>query len=119
VKTRLVLRVATLLLIAGAVFAHGEKKHVAGTVEKINSNSVIVKTADGKSVEVRLLATTVYIERSGQENKSAKLPDLAVGNRVVIHATSKGDALEADEIKFSKPGAAAHGVPAATAKPQP
>jgi Domain of unknown function (DUF5666) len=119
VKIRQVLGVVLLLLVAGAVFAHGDKKHVVGTVEKINSNSVIVKTADGKSVEVRIVATTVFLERSGPDDKPAKLPDLAAGNRVVIHATASGNVLEAEEIRFSKASIATHGNSAPTAKPQP
>jgi Domain of unknown function (DUF5666) len=119
VKTRLMFGLVTLLVVASAVFAHGDKKHVVGTVEKINSSSVIVKTADGKPVEVRIVATTVFVERSGSEDKPAKLPDLAVGNRVVIHATANGNALEADEIRFSKPGTMAHGSSAPSGKRQP
>jgi len=31
----------------GTAFAHGNKVHVRGTVEKISADSVVVKTADG------------------------------------------------------------------------
>lgn len=118
-KTRLLLSLVTLLFVTGAAFAHGDKKHIVGTVEKISTGSVTVKTADGKSVEVRVAATTVFIERSGTEDKPAKLPDLAIGNRVVIHAAANGSALDAEEIRFSKPGAAAHGTSLPPAKSQP
>jgi len=118
VKTRVFMRMAILLLMAGAVFAHGDKIHVVGTIEKIDSNSVTVKTPDGKSVEVKLVATTVYTEHTGQQDKAASVTDLAVGNRVVIHATPKSGALEAGEIKFSKLAAASHGAPASQGKPQ-
>ena len=37
------------------------------------------------------------------DNKPAKLADLAIGDAVVIHATPKGVSLEADEVKFSSP----------------
>jgi hypothetical protein len=104
--------------------AHGNKKHVIGTIEKINSDSVIVKTTEGKSVEVKLATTTVYILRVEKTDKPATAADLAVGQRVVIHATShvttpatpNGETLMADEIKFS-PSSAAHTAPA-TAKPK-
>lgn len=105
------IRFATLLLAfafaAVSAFAHGDKKHVTGVVEKITSDSVVVKTADGKSTEVKLVASTVYIMRSAKVDKPAKLSDLAVGDRVLIHATPKGETLEADEVRFSNPGAAA------------
>lgn len=106
---------ALVALSASAAMAHGDKKHVIGTLEKINADSIVVKTADGKSVEVKLVATTMYVSRDG---KASKLSDLAVGDRVVVHATPNGETLSADEIKFSLPGAASSGGPSA-AKPQP
>ena len=114
-----------LLLFGASVgAAHGDKKHVVGTIEKINSDSVIVKTTEGKSVEVKLAATTAYILRIEKTDKPATAADLAVGQRVVIHATShvttpatpNDETLMADEIKFS-PSSAAHAAPA-TAKPK-
>jgi len=98
-------------LIAGSALAHGDKKHVTGTVEKASADSVTVKTADGKSVEVKLVATTTFLMRSGNADKPAKLSDLAVGDRVVIHATPKGDTLEAAEVRFAAPAAAATSKP--------
>ena len=109
VRTRFSAFVAVLVFISVA-FAHGDKKHITGTLEKISGNSVVVKTAAGKSVEVKLAASTMYISRAGNEDKPAKLSDLAVGDRVVIHATPKGETLEASEIKFSSPPASATAV---------
>src|ERR1700719_2899073 len=111
-KTRLCALLAVALM-ASVAFAHGDKKHVIGTVEKINPDSVVVKTAAGKSVEVKLVATTMYVSHVGNEDKAAKVSDLAVGDRVVIHATPKGETLEANEVKFSAPASSA-----ATAKPR-
>jgi hypothetical protein len=105
---RLGLLLAVIALLASVAFAHGDKKHVMGTLEKINADSVIVKQADGKSVEVKLVAATMYVTRDG---KAAKPSDLAVGDRVVIHATPTGDTLSADEVKFSVPGAVAPSSP--------
>jgi hypothetical protein len=112
----------SLALVASAALAHGDKKHVSGTVEKITADSVFVKTAEGKSVEVKLVASTVYVRHiagaaapanDATQDKPAKLSDLAVGDRVLIHATPKGDTLEAAEVRFSAPAAAA-----AASKPQ-
>ncbi len=94
---------------AGLASAHGDKKHVIGVVEKISAASVTVKTADGRSVEVALAPTTVYL-KSG---RAAKWQDLSVGERVAIHATPKGAGLEANEVKFGPPP-----TPAPAAKPQ-
>ncbi len=63
-------------------------------------------------MEVKLAASTVYVLHVAQkqsqsapasEDQPATLADLAVGDLVVIHATPKGGALEADEVKFSVP----------------
>jgi len=109
-KTKLCILIAIAALAASVALAHGDKKHVVGTLEKINADSVVVKTATGKSVEVKLVASTMYVSHAGNEDKPAKLSDLAVGDRVVIHATPKGETLEASEVKFSAPGAAASAV---------
>ena len=92
------------VLTALPAFAHGDKKHVIGTIEKVSPDSVMVKTQDGKSVEVKLAPTTVYVTKDG---KPAKFADVAAGQRVVIHATPKGTELIADEVKFATAGAAA------------
>ena len=108
-KFRLLLLIAILAMSAAATLGHGDKKHVVGTLEKVSADSVTVKTSDGKSVEVKLVSSTIYVTREG---KTAKLADLAPGQRVVIHASPTGDTLSADEVKFSPPGA-----PAASTKP--
>src|SRR5580700_3105576 len=109
-RTKLYALLVVSVLMTSVAWAHGDKKHVIGTLEKINADSVVVKTAAGKSVEVKLVSGTMYVSRDG---KAAKLSDLAIGDRVVIHATPNGDSsLSADEIKFSA-------VPAGgSAKPQ-
>ena len=89
------------VLIASPAFAHGDKKHVIGTIAKISTESVMVKTEDGKSVEVKLAPTTAYVTKDG---KPAKFADVAVGQRVVIHATPKGTELIADELRFAASG---------------
>jgi hypothetical protein len=108
--TKLCGLLAIAALVASVALAHGDKKHVVGTLEKINADSVVVKTAAGKSVEVKLVASTIYVSHTGNEDKPAKVADLAVGDRVVIHATPKGETLEANEVKFSAPTAAASAV---------
>lgn len=109
-RMRLLSLVACLALLAGFAVAHGNKVHVVGTLEKINADSVVVKTTAGKSVEVKLVAATMYVTRDG---KASKLSDLAAGQRVVIHATPEGDTLSADEVRFSPPGAGKAGGAAA------
>ena len=125
-KLRLFSLALLFVFVAGMAFAHGNKVHVSGTIEKISAESVVVKTRDGKSVEVKLLASTVYLSHVTDktakpadlnEDKPAKLSDVAVGDLVVIHATPKDNGLEADEVRFSVPGAAKAATPA-PAKPK-
>ena len=112
-KIRWISILLMLALAAGGVSAHGDKVHVVGTVEKANADSLVVKTKDGKSVEVKLAASTVYLERNNSQDKPAKLADLAAGDFVVIHATQKDSGLEADQVRFSRPGTPKTAAPAA------
>jgi hypothetical protein len=105
VKLRSGMFLLALVVIPSAVLAHGNKVHILGTVEKIGVESLSVKAKDGKLVEVKLAASTVYLLRSNNEDKPAKLSDLTVRCLVVIHATPKDNTLEADEVKFSPPTA--------------
>ena len=91
------------LMIATPILAHGNMKHVIGTLESITNNSVVVKTMDGKTVEVKLASTTMFVDKNG---KAAKLADLAPGERVVIHAIPKGSELVAHEVRFAPPTSA-------------
>jgi len=54
-KLRFLSLLAILALSITTTFAHGDKKHVVGTLEKVSADSVTVKTSDGKSVEVKLV----------------------------------------------------------------
>src|SRR6202140_3989307 len=112
---RFITLLLAFLFVAITLSAHGDKKHVIGTIEKLNSGSVTVKTRDGKSVQVKLVPTTAYVARVDTADKPAAFSDLAVGENVVIHATPKGDDLQADEVRFSILGAS----PSASSKAQP
>jgi hypothetical protein len=117
VKLRICIFAASLFFFVATAFTHGTKVHVLGTIEKITADSVFVKAKDGKSVEVKLLPATVYVERANNADKPARFSDLAVGYLVVIHATPKDNMLEADEVKFTVPTAAK--TAAAPTKPKP
>ena len=95
--------------LAAPAFAHGDKKHVVGTIEKLSPEAITVKTKEGKTVDVKLATTTTYVT---SDDKPAKFGDLAVGQRVVVHADPKGSELIAATVKFSTAGA----VPAASPK---
>ena|SRR5437879_43328 len=90
-------------LLAPLLLAHGNEKHVLGTVTKITDTEITVETATKETVTVKIVAETKFV-KSGVE---AAVKDLKVGDRVVIHAKQVGDTLEAHEVRFgsTKPGA--------------
>lgn len=94
----LMIALMATLPAARPVFAHGDKVHVMGVIEKVTADAVTVKTKEGKSVEVKLAATTVFTTSA---DRPAKASDLAVGQRVVIHADPKGKDLIAATVKFA------------------
>jgi len=98
------LAVLLAVLVAAPLFAHGDKKHVVGTIEKLSAESITVKTKDGKSVEVKLLKTTTYLT---SDDKPAAFSDLVVGQRVVVHADPQGNELLATTVKFASAEGAA------------
>src|SRR5215813_10199648 len=98
---RILLALVAICALSLGSFAHGDKKHVSGTVQKINSDSIVVKAKDGNSIVVKLASTTIFIRRAGNSDQAAKAEDLSVGDLVVIHATPKDTGLQADEVKFS------------------
>lgn len=111
-KVKWITLALALAFAAGTALAHGNKVHVRGKIEKVGADSLQVKTVDGKSVEVKLVASTVYVQHMAVKpgeppdtngDRPAKLADVAVGDAVVIHATPKNGTLEADEVKFSAP----------------
>lgn len=87
---------ALALALSAIAFAHGNEKHVMGTVTSISDNSITVETTSKKTVTVSLSASTKF-QKSGSP---ATLKDLKVGDKVVIHATGSEDKLVATEVRF-------------------
>lgn len=85
-----------LLALAVSAWAHGDEQHVMGTVSKIDGMSITVKTQDGSLKTVMVTDETKYL----RANSAAKLDDVKVGDRVVIHAKKMGDMLHATEVKI-------------------
>lgn len=108
-KARIAAVMACVLVLAVAVMAHGDKKHVMGVLQSVSAEAVTVREGDGKIVTVKLTPNTMYMMRDtkGGDGTPAKFTDLAVGQRVIIHATPKGNDLLADQVKFAPVAAAA------------
>ncbi len=88
--------VVLLLTLSLMALAHGNEKHVMGTVTHISDNSITVETNAQKSVTVDVSDTTKF-ENSGA---AANLKDLKVGDKVVIHADGSSGKLVAHEVHF-------------------
>src|SRR5258708_25927814 len=94
IKSKLLSFVAMAGLLASVALAHGDKKHIVGTLEKINADSVVVKTAAGQSVEGKVVASTTYGSRIGSEDTPAQAAHFAVGDHGGIHSPPLGEALQ-------------------------
>ena len=87
--------ICVLLFLSALVFAHGNEKHVMGTVTKIEDGSIVVKTKEGDKT-VMVLPTTKFVKGTATVTQK----DVKVGDRVVIHAMPMGDMLHATEVKI-------------------
>jgi hypothetical protein len=87
---------SSILWLASPAFAHGNMKHVLGTVSAVDAAHVVVKTRDGQTESIVRDGRTKYF----RGDTEAKPEDLAVGDRVVVHAT-QGDPPTAKTIKLA------------------
>lgn len=101
-KARLLVLIACISLITAAAIAHGDEQHVIGTVASVAKDSITVKTAANALITIAVVPQTTF-----SKNKSAaKLSDLNVGDRVVIHAKEPTEGkLVADTVEFRAPAA--------------
>ena len=90
-----------LSLTASTVFAHGDMKHVLGTVSEIAADHVVVETKDGGKESIAVDGSTQYF----RGDAPVKPGELKVGDRVVVHATPSNPPT-AKTIHFSSPAAA-------------
>jgi len=101
-KLRAFVLIACISLITAAALAHGDEEHVIGTVASIAKDSITVKTAANALVTVGVVPQTTFMKNKA----AAKLSDLSVGDRVVIHAKEPAEGkLVADTVQFSTPAA--------------
>ena len=84
------------LIFTSMALAHGNEQHVMGTVVKVSNSSITVETTAKQTVEIAVTEKTKFV-KSGQP---ATLHDLAVGDRVVIHASKSDNKLAAVMVQF-------------------
>lgn len=97
---------ATFAGLPAAGLAHGNERHVMGTVRTIQDDRVVVETTHGTAVSVEVTAKTRFAD---EKNTPAERSDLRPGDRVVVDLPSSGESRVADEIRFSHPGARSTG----------
>ena len=100
-KKTILLALATLVL-ASLAFAHGNMVHILGTVTAVSDHSITVKTTNGDTKTIEVMAETKILKSEA----AATLNDIKVGDRVAIHAGKEGDKLHAEEIKIGAATAA-------------
>ena len=92
----LVLTFASLGSFSTFAFAHGGYEHVMGTVQSIGANVISVKQVNGRTVDVRLDATTAFTRGADVLHKN----DVKTGERVVIEASKHDSYLVAHQVKL-------------------
>lgn len=100
-KTRIAVLSVVLMLAVVAAFAHGGADHVMGTVIKTSSNTIDVKTAKGKTVQVMFDEKTTFL-KAGARIQATELKE---GDRVVIDAGEMKDMKGMLNAKSVKVGA--------------
>lgn len=88
-----------VLAISTAALAHGGHDHVMGTVIKVTSDTIQVKTANGETKDVTIDDKTTYT----MAGKKASASDVKEGARVVIDVhPMKGmpNMLQAQSVKM-------------------
>ena len=85
---RLSLSALLLVLLVSTVSAHAEDFRVIGTITKQDTDTIIVRTKDGKLISIRMDRFT----KITRDNKQAVATDLKVGRSVVADAV--GESLE-------------------------
>jgi len=63
---------------------HIGRAHVAGKVESVNGNVIMIRTRDGKAVKLTVNGSTKYFEITGKhQRKAGSLSDIKAGMRLV------------------------------------
>src|SRR5437899_13009330 len=85
-----------ILLLSTSSFGHGNEERVLGTVTRIADNTITVETKAKTTITVSIVPETKFV-KSGSP---AKISDLKVGDKVVIHARKIDSKLQAELVRF-------------------
>ncbi len=81
----------------GVAAAHGDGKHVFGTITALGPTQIEVLTVEGTTVSVQTFAETKY--RNRRSGDDAEVP--TVGDRVAVDVREEDGKLIATEVQFS------------------
>lgn len=91
------LALAAVLVIPAAARAHeGHSEKVMGTVSSVQANSIMVKTAAGKTVMVMLDAKTKLTRGKAKVDAT----DIKVGDRVVAQGPEEKEMIMATSVQL-------------------
>jgi hypothetical protein len=83
--------------LSQSLWAHGDAEHILGVVTEATNDHVVVKTTKGKTVTIAFDASTSF-QQNGIHKKDAR-PQ--VGDRLAAEVLKKGEAMVAEEIRFT------------------
>ena len=73
--------------LGGKLYAkriHIGRAHVAGAVQSVNGNVIMIRTRDGKDVKLTVSASTKYFQVTGKKQRQAgSLSDIHAGTRLI------------------------------------
>lgn len=99
--TRLPLLALLAALAAGPAAAHERGDRAMGVIESVTKERLVVKAADGHSVEFAVTPATTF----SLGDKPARLEDARQGQRAVVHGRRAGGGAEAVRVKLGAPPA--------------
>lgn len=88
-KTTAILSLVFSLSLCPSAFAHGDGSTLMGTVTAVSAGAIVVRAADGDSVEVPVGEKTTY----SKGDAAAAASDVSVGMRVVIDVDATAGAV--------------------------
>jgi len=91
------LSICLCLFFSQSLWAHGDAEHILGVVTAATKDQVVVKTTKGKTVTITFNSSTSF-QQDGIHKNDARP---RVGDRLAAEVSKKGEAMVAEEIRFT------------------
>ena len=95
-RTSRTLALLAALLAASPSAAHEQGGRAMGVVESVTADRIVIKATDGHSVAFTLTPRTRFF----QGEQPARLEDVRVGQRAVVHGRRDGERVLAERVKL-------------------